>query len=175
MSDETISDTPQWYAIHTHPKQEDRADNNLQAWKVETFNPKFRERKYNQFSNKPTYSMKSLFSGYIFARFEVGTMLRKVWYTRGVHSVVGFGKGPIPISNAVLDIIRSQVQSDGCVKISEDFKAGDPVVVKGGPLKSLTGIFEQKMNDSERVAILLTAVRYQGRILIEKDQISKLD
>jgi transcriptional antiterminator RfaH len=174
MSNEIIFDMPQWYAIHTHPKQEDRADSNLQAWKVETFNPKYRERRLNEYSNKPTFSVKPLFPGYIFARFEAGAMLHKIWYTRGVHSVVGFGEGPIPISDAVLDMIRSQVQEDGYVNIGEEFKAGDPVIVKDGPLKSLTGVFEQKMNDSDRVTVLLTAVQYQGRILIEKDQIGKL-
>ena len=41
--------------IHTHPKQEDRAISNLEVLGAATFNPKIRERRYNQFLIAPTY------------------------------------------------------------------------------------------------------------------------
>ena len=36
------------------------------------------------------------------------------------------------------------------------------------PLQGLSGIFEQTLDKRERVVILLEAIRYQARVLIEK-------
>ena len=35
-----IIDRPNWFALCTNPKQEDRACSNLESWGVECFNPK---------------------------------------------------------------------------------------------------------------------------------------
>src|SRR5882724_11378863 len=85
----------QWYAVYTKAKDEERAENNLMAWGVETFAPKIQERQYNQFTNMPRYVTKPLFPRYIFARFDAATLLREVYYTRGVHSVVSLDYNPV--------------------------------------------------------------------------------
>jgi hypothetical protein len=54
MDKTTIEDVTSWYVIHTHPKQEDRAGSNLRVLGAPIFNPKIRERHYNQFSIAPT-------------------------------------------------------------------------------------------------------------------------
>ena len=46
MNCATVADIPFWYAIHTHPKQENRAESNLQAWNVETFIPRIRDCRF---------------------------------------------------------------------------------------------------------------------------------
>ena len=61
------------------------------------FNPKTKERRYNQFVNAPTYVTKPLFPRYIFAQFKVDDLYHKVRFNRGVYSVVSFGEGPTPI------------------------------------------------------------------------------
>lgn len=174
MSRAAVVDDARWYAIHTHPRQEERTDNNLRLWRVETFSPKLKERRYNKYSHKPIYLVKPLFPRYIFARFSASRMLRNICYTRGVHSVVGFVGGPAPISDAVIELIRSRVGEDGFVRLSEELKTGDPVVIKGGPFESLMGVFERELSDRARVEILLTAVHYQGHIIIEKEHVRKV-
>lgn len=159
---------PYWYAIRTRPMQEDRAARNLEAWQVEVFNPRLKERRCNEYTGKPTYLSKPLFTRYIFARFDAGRLLNKVSFTRGVHSVVGFGDGPTRVSDEVIGLIQSQVGEDGFVRIGEELKSGDPVVITGGPLRGLTGVFDRKMKAADRVKILLTTINYQGHILIEE-------
>jgi transcriptional antiterminator RfaH len=173
MSSVAVSDDSRWYAIHTHPRQEERTDNNLQLWRVETLSPKLIERRYNKYSDKPIKQVKPLFPGYIFARFDAGRMLRKICYTRGLHSVVGFAGGPVPISDAVIEMIRSRVGEDGFVHIGEKLRAGDSVVIDAGPFKSLTGVFERELSDGERVKLLLATVLYQGHIIIDRGHVSK--
>lgn len=94
MSRFTSVDTPSWYAIRTHPKQESRADENLKAWRVETFFPRTRDCSFNELIGEPSYFIKPLFPGYLFARFALSRLLQKVRFTRGVHSVVCIGSDP---------------------------------------------------------------------------------
>ena len=165
---EALPETLSWYALHTHPKQEDRADENLRAWQVETFTPKLRARRSNPYTRTPIYFTKHLFPRYIFARFRAEDFLHKVRFTRGVASVVGIGSMPSPIDDQVIAIIKSQSDANSIVKIGDGFKIGSAVIISEGPLRGLTGIFERNMKDSERVMILLNTVSYQSHIVIER-------
>ena len=173
MSGENTHRSSAWYAIYTKPLQEDRADSNLKAWNLETFTPKIRERRYNQFTGKPTYVTKPFFPRYIFARFEAETMLHKVCFVRGVHSVVGFGAGPAPIDDELIEIIKSQTGEDGFVNLDCSLKIGDRVSINDGPVKDFVGIFEREVNASERVVILLTCAKYQCRLSVHREQVTK--
>lgn len=164
-------DIPLWYAINTHPKQENRAEENLKAWGVETFNPKLKQRLPTKRNNVAQYRIKSLFPGYIFARFRLNGMLHKIGYTRGVRSIVSFGGLPTVIDDEIINLIQSRVREDGFISIEQQLKAGDKVRVKYGPLSNLAGIFEREIKDTDRVLILLAAVSYQGHIIIERDLI----
>ncbi|MCA1568246.1 MAG: hypothetical protein LC803_21895 [Acidobacteria bacterium] len=160
--------TAQWYAIHTHVQQENRAASNLEAWGVETFSPLYKECRYNQFTGAPTYFSRHFFPRYIFARFDAAALLHKICRTRGVHSVVSFGNGPVSIDDEVILFIKERMGADGFIKIGEELKPGDQVKIKAGPLKNLTGIFECKMNATDRVQVLLKAIDYQCRIQVDK-------
>jgi transcriptional antiterminator RfaH len=162
-----------WYVIHTHPKQEARADLNLRAEGVETLYPKIKERRYNQFTGSLSFVTKALFPRYIFARFAAKKS-HGIYYTRGVHSVVRFGPSPARIDNDVIELIKSRMDETGLVNINEELSAGDKVVIKNGPLKSFMGIFERQINASDRVMILLTAINYQGHIFLEKESVEKI-
>jgi transcription antitermination factor NusG len=65
------------------------------------------------------------------------------------------------------------MQEDGLVNIGEEFSAGDKVLIKKGPFKSLMGIFERRMDASNRVMVLLTTINFQGRISVEREMITK--
>src|SRR5262245_20366287 len=91
-----------WYAIHTNPRQELRAENNLRAWGVETYLPKIKERGLNQYVSKHAWSIKPLFLRYFFARFRYNTFGHKIRYTRGVRDVVSFGATPLPVNDEII-------------------------------------------------------------------------
>ncbi|HEU4508031.1 MAG TPA: transcription termination/antitermination NusG family protein [Pyrinomonadaceae bacterium] len=162
-----------WYAINTHPKEEDRAASNLNAWKVETFNPKIRERRLNPFTGAPIYERKPLFPRYIFARFDAGILLSKIIFTRGVRQVVGFGNGPVPVEDEIIQFIKDRMDKDGLINLEEEFKRGDLVTVKDGLLGELSGIFEREIQGTDRVRILLNAINYQASIVIPKEHVRK--
>ena len=173
MNFTNLSNEPHWYAIHTHPKQEERANSNLQAWGVKTLSPLIRQSRASKFGNKPGYVIKPLFPQYIFANFVARTCLSKVWYTRGVSNVVNFGDWIAVIDDAAIAFIESQLGSDNVVRLGE-LKHGDKVRINQGPFQSLTGIFEKNIKGTERVMLLLEAINYQGHIQIDRELIGKV-
>ena len=164
---------PFWYAIHTKPRQEERAESNLRAWGVETFAPKIRERNYN-IQGKPILVTKPLFSRYIFARFKAGDLLHKVYFTRGVQGVVCFGGKPCPIDEDIIRVIQSRRGADGLIHIGDNFNPGDRVIIGEGPLRSFVGIFDGYCKDEERVSILLTTVSFQSHVIVEREAIRRV-
>jgi transcriptional antiterminator RfaH len=163
-----------WYALHTHLHQENRAEANLRTWNIEFFYPKTREQRCNEFSGAITYLTKPFFPRYLFARFDADQLLHKVWFTRGVHSVVSFGGIPSPIDDEVIEFLKLRADKDGFIKPGDEFKPGDKVIMKGRMLDSIVGIFEREMNDSARVMILLQTINYQGHIVVVRDSIRKV-
>ena len=174
MNYEQLSDAPRWYIIHTNPKQEDRADSNLRAWNVETFTPKVKAYRYNQYTGESAGCIKPLFPRYIFAWFKAGALLPKIRFTRGIHSVVSIGGTITPVEDEIISMLKSRMDADGYIKMDKELKSGDEVVITKGLLKSFTGIFEREMKDSERVMILLTSLSYQNRIIVEKEFVNKV-
>src|SRR5262245_54965086 len=174
MSCAIVTDIPHWYAIHTHPKQEDRAESNLKAWKLDTFFPRIRDCRFNEFTGEPSYFVKPLFPGYLFARFALKDLLHKVRYTRGVHSVVCIGSEPAPVDDRVIEIIAAQIDESGFVKIDAALEPGAKVLIQAGPFKKLTGIFERDASAADRVRILLDCVNFQALVEVERRHVKPL-
>ena len=174
MSRFTSVDTPYWYAIRTHRKQESRADENLKAWRVETFFPRTRGYRFNELTGESSYFIKPLFPGYLFARFALSRSLQKVRFTRGVHSVVCIGSDPALVDDRVIEIIAGQVDEVGFVKVGADLEPGAKVLIQAGPFKRLTGIFERKANAADRVKILLDCVAFQARVEVDRNHVKAL-
>ena len=164
-------DLPHWYAVYTRPKQEFRAESNLKAWGIETFNPRTKGKSRPSVKRR---SVKQLFPRYLFARFACED-LHKITFTRGVQTVVSFGSKPAPVDDAVISLIKSRIGKDGFVRFNDELSTGDRVMIIAGPFESLEGIFDRTLNGSERVELLLSTVALQGRLIIERDYIVKLD
>jgi transcriptional antiterminator RfaH len=168
------ADVANWYVVQTHSRQEFRAEENLKVSGVETFLPKVRERQYKPFTNIPTLVVKPLFPRYLFARFRINSAFRKVCFTRGVHSVLSFGSSPVKVDGEIITLVQSRVGEDGLIKFDDELNSGDRVMISDGPLKTLVGVFQHGLKGSERVVILLTAISYQGSIVIEKALVRKI-
>jgi transcriptional antiterminator RfaH len=174
MNCAAVFDTPYWYAIHTHPKQESRAEGNLKAWRVETLFPRTRGCRLNEFTGEPSYFTKPLFPGYLFARFAINSLLHKVRFTRGVHSVVCIGCDPAPVDDRVIEIIAAHVDDAGFVKVGVDLEPGVKVLIQGGPFRGLTGIFEREASAADRIKILLDCVGFQAHVEVDRKHVKAL-
>lgn len=164
---------PCWYVIQTKPRQEDRAVCNLHVWGIETFSPRFKEFRQQRLG-VAVFSIKHLFPQYIFARFDLGSLLHRVSFTRGVHGVVRFGGEAVPVADEMIGIMQTQAGEDGFIRIGEDFKHGDKVLIKEGPFENFIGIFEREIKESDRVRILLTTVNFQGHVTVERMRVKNV-
>jgi len=174
MGQEHADSVPSWYAVYTLNKQEERAHANLQAWRVETFAPRIKERRYNFVTGLPIFVGKPMFPRYIFARFKAEQLLHKVSFTRGVKQVVNFGGTPMPVADEVIHLLKSQTGQDGYISLGDDLKSGDTVVIKNGPLKDFMAVFERETSRTDRVRLLLLTVNYQGHIELNRDLVRKV-
>ena len=172
MSLEMTDGSASWHAVLTKPKQEQRAESNLRAWNIEAFTPKFKDRRRSR-KQGSNYSIKPLFPRYVFAHFNPQCCLHRVTFTRGVHSIVRFGDSLAHIDDKIISIIQMRMDEEGLVRVGEEFKYGDPVIIDYGPFKSLMGIFERDVPEAERVRILLTTISYQAHITVDKHSVTK--
>ena len=170
---EKLADSQRWYVIQTHVKQEERANENLRSFGVETLHAKLRTRRYNEFTGAPTYLTQPLFPRYLFAKFNAREQLPNIRFTRGVHNVVCFGESPASVDDDIIEIIRERIDENGFVKANDELKPGDKVVISAGPLRNLVGIFEREVKGSDRITILLTAIAYQGRLEVDRNLVQR--
>ncbi|HJP91735.1 MAG TPA: transcription termination/antitermination NusG family protein [Pyrinomonadaceae bacterium] len=168
-----IEDTLSWYVVHTHPKQEERANGTLQSWGVETLSAKLRVNKYNEFTGQVSRLVKPLFPSYIFARFKFNNMYHRIRFARGVHSLVCFCNKAAPVDDEMINLIRSRMGNDGFVKTTDDLKVGDEVIINEGRFQNLCGVFERELPDTERVRILLSTIGFQAHVVVNKNLVSK--
>lgn len=172
LSNNNVFDGLHWYVVQTKPREEERADDNLKAWKVETLAPKIRARRVNEFTNRSTFITKPLFPGYIFARFDASTSLHDINTTRGIQRVVRFGEVLVPVDDQVIDMIRLRMTDEGFVQVGTEELTGRKFTIREGPLKGLIGVLEREIKDKERVMLLLNCVSYQGHFTVDKDRLS---
>lgn len=150
-----------WYAVHTKPRQEAIAEAFLAQSGLETFYPRIAPAK-------------SLFPGYIFTRFDAMTQLRLVKYSKGVSSVVSFGDKPAPVDESLIEAIRARMK-DGLVHLDPpSFTKGERVEIKEGPLEGVSGIFDSRIKDTDRVVILLNMIACQSRVVVPANSLRKL-
>ncbi|HXW68201.1 MAG TPA: transcription termination/antitermination NusG family protein [Dissulfurispiraceae bacterium] len=160
-----------WYVIYTKPRQEDNVEESLARASVEVFNPKLRRKRLIR--GKYRHVIRPLFPNYLFAKFDPSLQYNMVKYTRGVSSIVGNRGLPWPVSEDIIDIIKSRLNEEGLIVITPDIKVGDKVEITEGPFRGFIGIFEREMKDSERIIVLLNTVEYRASLDIEKELLRK--
>jgi len=168
------AETLSWYVVHTRPRQEERTNSNLLTLGIETLNPKLRVNKYNEFTGALIPLVRSLFPGYIFARFAFSEFYQRVKFTRGVHSLICFNNEPTRVDEEIIGLVRSRLGNDGLVKTTDDFNAGDEVIIKEGRFKNLCGVFEREMSDTDRVQVLLNAVSFQAHMVVDRSLLTRV-
>lgn len=156
-----------WFAIHAKPCREELAAAYVSRLGLEVFLPKIKQSAV--LWGKRESVLKPLFPNYLFARFCPANYLHLVQYARGVRCVVSAGDLPLPVDDKDIDLIRDRIAADGTVKMNvEQVRLGQKVAIEAGPFKGIDGIFERKINDRQRVLLLLDAVHHHAHMLVEQ-------
>src|SRR5262245_6447634 len=166
------SNMNEWYAIKTKAWQEELAEANLRMIGLDTFNPRLKQ-KACLFGSRVAV-VRPLFPSYIFAKFDVALSQRHVRYTIGVQHIIGFGEGPTPVGEDIIALIKQRIGPDGCVKLEKQLRQGEAIEIVNGPLAGLVGMMEEEISSSERVVVLLSAISYQARALIDIEDVQRV-
>lgn len=159
-----------WYAVNTKPHQEETVALHLSSAAIETFYPRLKEPK--RVRGRQTMVTGPLFPGYLFARFSLETHYRTVQYARGVRRVVALGPRPEAVDPQIIDALKLRME-EGYVTLEEiSLRPKEPVRIEEGPLQGLTAVFERPMSDGERVVLLLQALSYQARVVIDREKVA---
>jgi len=98
------------------------------------------------------------------------TEYRKVTYAHGVLRVVKFGAAPAVVEEEIIASIQERVHN-GLVVLPppSSLKSGQTVRINKGPFGGFEAIFEQELNGTQRVALLMKAVVFQSRLVIDRN------
>lgn len=161
-----------WYVVHTKPRQELVALENLERQGYCCYLPQFKLKKPK--ARKLIVIDEPMFPRYLFigadALFEKkGTSF--IRSTKGVHELVRFGTEPAQIRLELLQSIFDREQAQHSSP-SEPFQAGDCVRVVDGPLAGLETIYQAQTGE-ERSMILLKLLNRAVQVQVATAQLRK--
>jgi len=142
-----------WYLVHTKPRQEKCALQNLEQQGYQCYLPIILSEKIRQGIVK--IADEPLFPRYLFIRLGQGGAAKSwapIRSTKGVSCLVSFGTAPTKVADCLLDLLRAQeaLMHEAPERL---FKPGERVRLTEGAFSSLHGIYQ--MADGERRAMVL--------------------
>ncbi|GIW54475.1 MAG: transcription antitermination protein RfaH [Nitrospiraceae bacterium] len=164
--------TAQWYALSVKPNQERLAEFNLKRLGLETLCPLLKQEKVIRRQRKTVVG--PLFPGYIFARFSLTRYYRAVTYARGVKHIVTFGLTPAVVDDQLIEELKGRLENGCLVCVRHELRPGQVVRIKHGPLGGLEAVFERELSDQQRVVLLLKALAYQARVVVDLDALTDM-
>ena len=154
-----------WFVVHTKPRKENVALENLQrqgflAYCPQTVQSKRRRQRWQNVTEP-------LFPRYVFVQLNMGLdNFAPIRSTLGVIGLVRFGNQPAVMPESVIEAIQRQEQD---IKNSYNeypsWRKGDVLEILDGPFAGLKGIY-QKKESTERVSLLLEILGQQNRFSI---------
>ena len=169
--DDELPEGPRfWYLIHTKPRQEEVALQNLERQGFTCYLPKITLHKVRR--RKLQAVTEPMFPRYLFIHLGSdlkGASWSPIRSTLGVSRMVQFGQAPARVSDGLIQILR---QREAAPPVTQPMKPGDRVVVTSGSLAGIEAAFQ--MTDGEgRVMVLLEIL---GRMLtVEVEEVIPKD
>lgn len=142
-----------WFVVHTKPKQELRALENLVRQGYECYLPTVQVEKIRR--GKLHIAIEPLFPRYLFIRLGFDGTAQgwgSIRSTKGVTRLVTFGNVLAEVGDSLIESIRNHAN----VVAAEPqplFKQGERVMVTQGPFAGIQGIYQ--ITDGEKRALIL--------------------
>ena len=150
-----------WYAIHSKPRQEERALENLQRQGFEAWLPLLTVEKVLR--SNLVQVVEPMFSRYLFIRLDTEqTNWSPIRSTLGVSKLVSFGNRPAVVADELIEALQ-QLPEQAPQRL---IQPGHQVKIVSGPLRGLEGIYQQA--DGElRAMVLIELLNKQHRIVTD--------
>lgn len=157
-----------WYLVHTKPRQEARALENLQRQHYACLLPMLRAERIRQ--RRLAVVEEPLFPRYLFIELSDDVNWSPIRSTLGVSNLVRFGGAAAKVPPAVIEALRhEQAERLRQAPARPLFHPGQRVHITAGPFAGLQAVFD--MADGEaRALVLVELLGKQARLPLEVTQ-----
>jgi transcriptional antiterminator RfaH len=160
-----FSNCERWYAVHTLPFAEARAEGQLHRQGFRTFQPK--RRKTVRHARRSNTVEAPFFPRYLFIVLDLAHhQWRKVNGTFGVSRLVMWGDQPHPVPRGVVEALIAAADTHGILQLAGKLQLGGPVRLMAGPFAEQLAILDE-LEDTGRVRVLLDILGRQVAISTE--------
>lgn len=143
-----------WYVVQSHPNKEQLLFKQLDSLAIEVFFPRIKVKPVNPRSRK----IRPYFPGYLFIRTSP-EMIQTSAIKWMPHSkgIVSFGGDPSIVPEALINSLKQKFgdAENSVFELKEEISSGAPISIEYGPFEGYEGIFDTKLEGSDRVRILL--------------------
>lgn len=160
-----------WYLIRTKIGGEGIAQKNLQHVVERTLLPlgkmqvRQRDRTFQRIG--------PIFPCYLFAFFCLESSApRQIRYTPGARDIVRFGEQAAVVPVGVIDELVARCAQGPVELLKPSFSKGTPVKVLRGPFRELQAVFDGYLNGAERVAVLLSIMNAERRVVMPASMVT---
>lgn len=158
MSGSVFTEKMSWYVIHTKPRQEFRALEQLRNQHYTCFLPTLSREKVRR--GKLETCVEPLFAQYLFIRLNsVADNWMPIRSTRGVHQLLSFGGRLATLPDTCVEALRNTSRA----LHQRAFERGDRVTILQGPFAGLEGIYQ--LPDGDARALVLVQLMSQPQRL----------
>ena len=140
-----------WHLIHTKPRQEKIALQNLQQQGYECYLPMLILEKICRKSSKIVEE--ALFPRYLFICLDSGKQAKSwspIRSTKGVNRLVCFGTEPAKVDTRLIEILRKENQTSNP---KPAFSCGDRVIISSGAFAGIEALYQ--ITDGEQRSMVL--------------------
>jgi transcriptional antiterminator RfaH len=162
-----------WYLIHSKPKEEKVAQENLERQGYETYLPLILGRTKRR--GKTIKSIQPMFPRYLFIHLSDQTDdWGPIRSTLGVSSLIRFGTSPAKVPEALINSLKQNENSLGVHELpNKTLSPGDKLLIVEGPFEGYEAtLFSQKSDD--RVIVLLKIAENFVKVKLEQSLIEPL-
>lgn len=162
-----------WYAIHTKPRSEEIAEENLVRQGFETYLPRCVVSRRNR--GKWVDRIEPLFPRYLFIRLDLERdNVAPIRSTRGVVGLVRFSNTPAPVPEGLVEKLKASANPETGLHAlnAGGLEKGDKVRISEGPLSELDAVF-LAWKGSDRALVLLSLLGKQNLVTVKKDKVIK--
>lgn len=148
-----------WYLVQCKPKQDGRAQENLERQGYVCSRPVFRRERVSR--GRQHLITESLFPGYLFVYLPKGANWAPLRSTKGVSRMVAFGGSPLGVASSLVHALQERAD----LGIVPTYHTGDKVVILDGDFSGFESIF-MAMDGEERAILLINMLNHQRRIVV---------
>ena len=161
-----------WYAIHTKPRSEKEAQENLMRQSYEVYLPLIKIKKFVR--KRWQDRIEALFPRYLFVRLDLEqTNTAPIRHLQNYIRICSLGHRSVPVPDEIIEFLQSSADPVTGIHQSLEpaIKSGEKISIVAGPLHGVEGVFESE-NGDERAMILVNVLGRINKITVAQKDIA---